>query len=453
MSVDDPVRGCPPRVAAPVTAAPVNAVPVIAVPVIAVPVNAAPVLAVPVAAAPARAPWRSVAPAIAMMAWGGNHFTPLLLMYRHVEGYSQLQVDMFLAFYLVGLVPGFLGLGALSDRFGRKPMLWLGLVAGCVASAVLALGADVAVWMCVGRTISGLSVAAAMVVGTSCVEELSRPPFDDAAISSAARRASLSLTVGFGLGAGIAGALAQWGPAPTVTPYLLQIGLSLLAAIPLARAPESRPAGIAPRSLRADLRLPPAVRPRFAGVVVPLAPWVFAAAGIGYAVLPSLVSARVGGDPVAFAALLCVVLLGSGAGVQPFVARIAAATGGRSALVGLALMTAGMVLSVVDAEVLSVPLTVVTGVVLGVAFGICLVSGLVEVRTLADPEELGGTTGIFYSLAYLGFLLPMVLAALATVVPYPVLLAALAALSAGCGVTVARGLRSGRAGLAGSAPR
>jgi hypothetical protein len=32
--------------------------------------------------------WRLVAPALVIMAWGGNHFTPLLLLYRQVYGYS-----------------------------------------------------------------------------------------------------------------------------------------------------------------------------------------------------------------------------------------------------------------------------------------------------------------------------------------------------------------------------
>ncbi|MDQ1562697.1 MAG: hypothetical protein QOE85_2038, partial [Actinomycetota bacterium] len=52
--------------------------------------------------------WKLVAPAIAIAAWGGNHFTPLLLLYRQVEGYSAVEVDLFLAFYIVGVIPGLL---------------------------------------------------------------------------------------------------------------------------------------------------------------------------------------------------------------------------------------------------------------------------------------------------------------------------------------------------------
>src|SRR5687768_7367423 len=43
--------------------------------------------------------WRRAAPAVAMVAWGGNHFSPLLLMYRQIDGYSAVQVNLFFAFY------------------------------------------------------------------------------------------------------------------------------------------------------------------------------------------------------------------------------------------------------------------------------------------------------------------------------------------------------------------
>ena len=55
-----------------------------------------------------------------MAAWGGNHFSPLLLMYRQVDGYTAVQVNLFFAFYILGLIPGFLVAGPFSDEQGRK---------------------------------------------------------------------------------------------------------------------------------------------------------------------------------------------------------------------------------------------------------------------------------------------------------------------------------------------
>jgi len=107
------------------------------------------------------------------LAYGGNQFSPLLLLYRQREGYSQVAVDLLFAAYIVGIIPGFLICGPLSDRFGRKPVLLAGAVLGVVGSAVLGLGAASLPLLAVGRLVSGASVAAAMVVGSSWIKELS----------------------------------------------------------------------------------------------------------------------------------------------------------------------------------------------------------------------------------------------------------------------------------------
>ncbi|TNM69902.1 MFS transporter [Streptomyces sp. NP160] len=394
-------------------------------------------------------PWRRVAPALLACAWGGNHFTPLLLLYRQVEGYSAVVVDLFFGFYVVGLVPGFLLAGPLSDLVGRKRPAVVAVVLGMAASAVLAVGSGGVVLMCAGRFLAGLSVAAAMVVGTSWVKELSAPPFEDGADPSRrARRAALVLTAGFGVGAGVSGALAQWGPVPTVLPYAVQSLLALVSLVPLLAAPETRPATASGRRRRPsaaqlveDLRVPPRARRRFLGVVLPAAPWVFGAAALAYAVTPALVAERTGGLAVASAALLCVVGLAVGALVQPWVPRLAVLTGGRQLLVGLAAALLGTVLCAVVAAVPSLPLALLTSAVLGAAYGVVLVAGLVEVQAVATPRDLGALTGWYYSATYLGFLLPEALSLAAPLAPPAVLLLGVVALVALSAAVVAAGLR------------
>jgi Major Facilitator Superfamily len=398
-------------------------------------------------------PWLLVAAATAMLAWGGNHFTPLLLMYRQVDGYSSVEVDLFLAFYILGLVPGFLVGGPLADRYGRKRVMTVGIGTGVVGSIVLAAGASSPYWLCAGRLIIGVSVAVAMVAGTSWIEELSQEPYESGAGSSGARRSSLALTAGFGIGAGVSGVLAQWAPAPTVLPYVLQIGLLLAAAVPLAWAPETRPAlagtsagslGTTLRGLAADLRIPAEKRGRFFGVVAPSAPWVFGALAIAYVITPALIGPKVGGDEVAFATLLTVVALAAGAFVQPLVWRIAVATGGRQLVVGLGLTFLAAALCAVEAAVLSPALAVVIAVVAGLGYGISIVSGLIEVQRMAGPDDLAGLTGIYCCLTYVGFLMPVALAVLASSTSYVTLLIVVALLCLACAVTAGWNLRSAR---------
>jgi predicted MFS family arabinose efflux permease len=421
-----------------------------------------------VSAARAR-PWLLVAPATALLAWGGNHFTPLLLMYRQVDGYSSVEVDLFLAFYILGLVPGFLIGGPLADRYGRRRVMVAGIAFGALGSAVLAAGASSAYWLCAGRLIVGVSVAVAMVAGTAWIEELSRAPYDESGGTSGARRASLALTAGFGIGAGVSGALAQWAPDPTVLPYVVQVALLLVAAVPLRWAPETVGAstsvagaalaggtttagassptslGATLRGLAGDLRIPRAARARFLRVIVPAAPWAFGALAIAYVVTPALVGSKVGDDRVAFATLLTVVALGTGALTQPLVGRIAAATGDRQLVIGLGLTFVGVALCAVEAAVLSPALAVVIAIVMGIGYGISIVSGLIEVQRMAGPDDLAGLTGIYCSLTYVGFTLPVILASLAGVASYAALLTVVAVVCLACAVAAGWNLRARRA--------
>jgi MFS family permease len=388
--------------------------------------------------------WRLAAPAIAMTAWGGNHYSPLLLMYRQIDGYSAVEVNLFFAFYVLGLVPGFLVAGPFSDEHGRKRLVTAALFLGILGSIILAFGGTSAIFMCAGRLVSGFSVAVAMVVGTSWIKELSQY---DAVPATRARRASLTLTAGFGLGAGVSGALAQWGPAPTLVPYAVQIALSLAALVPLLRATETRTGGFgtgaeSSGNLLADLRIPADGRQRFFGVVVPTAPWVFGAPALAFVVGPALIAGHLGQHQVAFATLAAVVTLAFGAGVQPFVPLIGRLTNGRQAIVGLATAAAGTVLLALDAGVASPALTAIAAALFGIAYGICIVAGLVEIQAMADPHSLAGLTGIYYSLTYLGFALPVVLAALARFVDYPQLLAGVAVICLICIAIVARNLKT-----------
>ena len=182
-------------------------------------------------------------------------------MYRQIEGYSAVQVNLFFAFYILGLIPGFLVAGPFSDEHGRKRLVSIALALGIAGSVILGLGGASTIAMCLGRLVSGVSVAVAMVVGTSWIKELSQ---HDADPPTRARRASLTLTAGFGLGAGVSGALAQWGPTPTLLPYAVQIALSLAAIPPLIRVPETRtadpgPGPIARRRPQTSAPRPPAL--------------------------------------------------------------------------------------------------------------------------------------------------------------------------------------------------
>jgi hypothetical protein len=72
----------------------------------------------------------------------------------------------------------------------------------------------------------------------------------------------------------------------------------------------------------------------------------------------------------------------------------------------------------------------VAALALGGAYGLCLVSGLLEVQRIAHPDNLASLTAVYYAFTYLGFAAPIVLAELAPVASHQALLAAVAGLAA-----------------------
>jgi MFS family permease len=376
-----------------------------------------------------RRSWLAVAAAMFCCGWGGNQFTPLLVMYRESAGYSVLTVDEFLGAYVVGLAPALLVVGALSNRYGRRPLTVAAVIFSVLASGLLALGEAGPVPIFLGRFVTGVAVAIAMAVGTTWTKELSEPPFDTVAKPGAgARRSALALTLGFGLGAGVAGVLAQWGPWPMVTPYVVHVVLTAAVIPLLLRCPETRPPAVGGvvGTGASRFSVPTARHPRFLRVILPMAPWVFGAAGVAYATMPQVVGGRLGHWDLAYSTLLTVCTLGAGAAVQPIAKRLDRVTDARAVVISMIIMSCGLGISVVGAYLRSPWLALAAAVVLGCAYGIAVVSGLLEIQRITPAAELAGITGVYYALAYVGFLLPTVLAALSGLASYPVMLGALA---------------------------
>ena len=373
-----------------------------------------------------------------VVAWGGNEFTPLLVMYKLDHGFTQVVVDTFLFAYVLGIVPALLIGGPLSDRLGRRPLMLPAPFIAVAGSVVLATGPDSAAWLIVGRLLSGIALGLAMAVGGSWLKELSTSERDRSARpGSGARRAAMSLTAGFGVGAGVAGVLAQWAPWPSGLAYAVHSTLALAAGVALLRAPETRPA--TPKHERRpfalDLKIPAAGHRRFLYVAAPVAPWVFGAAASAYAVMPALMTGHSGSAPVAFSALLCVIGLGSGFAIQAVGRRIDTPSNARAVAVALAVLVVGMSVAAVASHVLTMPVSMIAAAILGCGYGLALVSGLQEIQRIAGPDDLAGLTAVFYSLSYLGFAVPAVMAMIAETNPaltYPMMFVIGAVAAAAC---------------------
>ncbi|OAV61855.1 MFS transporter [Enteractinococcus helveticum] len=368
-------------------------------------------------------PWLLAVPSLFFMAWGGNHFTPLLPLYDEVADLIPWQTNMLLGTYVFGLIPGLLVAAALSDVYGRKPITLAGLISSGIGNLLILLGPFSLSMLYTGRFFAGLAVGIGMSVGTSWIKELSSPDWDPkATVGAGARRPSLTMTLGFGMGAAVTGVLAQWAPHPTLIPFIVTITLLVLTIIPTALAPET--VGPNARQLPpqtswvGQLRTPSAAHPDFLIKVATAAPWVFGAGGIAYGLMPQIMADATGDFTTIYATTLAVLTLGIGAFVQPFAQKLDRKLDGRGLPLGLALVVIGICTASM-AALHAGPITgIIAAIVLGLAYGTVLVTGLTRVQKIAPPRDLAGLTGIFYALTYVGFLFPTVIAALLPVMPY-----------------------------------
>lgn len=358
--------------------------------------------------------WMLVAFAVLAVAYAGNEFTPMMVFYRGENVFGSVFVDALLACYAAGIAAGLLLCGPLSDRYGRRIVMLPAPIISLVGSVLIAAGEMNEPLIFTGRLLSGFAVGMVMTAGGAWIKELSTPSFDPNAQEGAgARRATMSLTLGFAVGAAFAGVLAEWGPAPGQTPYILSILLCALSMVGILGVPETRQnAHLKVKgSFWSDLNVPSLRHPRFLTAVIPIAPWVFGCAGVAYAIMPSLAQDEVS-YPIAFSAGITAVALACGFGIQQVSSKYINPNNSQAQQIGLVLVIIGMVVAAWTAHVGSLVGTVVVGLILGTGYGVCLISGLTEVQRIASPDDLGGLTAFFYTITYIGFFFPMILSRL-----------------------------------------
>ena len=380
--------------------------------------------------------WLPVAAVLLGTGWGANQFTPMLLVYRQTLALGTGTLEAMFGLYALGLIPGLLLAGPLSDARGRRVVVVPAAGLSLAASLVLIAGGHNVELLFVGRLLAGVSSGAVFGAGTAWLRELSRPPFGSVSDHGAARRAAIAMTAGFGLGPLVAGLLAEWAPASRVVPYLPHVALMAVVLVFLQGAPETVAEN---EGGTVHLSLPGVRTSRFRGVIGPMAPWVFAAPAIAFALLPSVVGAGHATDGIALTAAITALCALAGVLIQPLARRLdARGRGNRAATTGLLVLVGGLALGAVTAGARDTWMLVPCAIVLGSAYGLCLVAGLVEIQRLADQGALARLTAAYYALTYLGFAAPYLLALGSHLASYSILLAITAALAMSTAAHVTR---------------
>lgn len=357
--------------------------------------------------------------------WATNHFAALIPVLRDTEHLSATVLAGAFGVYALGLLPGLLGGGALSDRIGRRSVVLTGSLVAAGGN-LLMLAWHPAAGVYTGRLVVGVGVGLAISGGTAWAADLGG--------ARGTTVAGTTLTAGFACGPLASGIVAEVVPAgaAVTAPFAVAIALSVGAVlVAVARTTSAPPPTHDPSPSPASSGGAPAPVERSVGRAlvrsVPMALWVFSAVTVPVVVLAGRLGGDLGGPMVP--GLASALALGTGVAVQ--VAARRAGWGPRAGIVGALLAAVGFAVAARTDAHPGVLLFVVTSVVLGSAYGLCLRAGLVDVETLTPPEHRGATVGIYYVCTYLGFGLPVLLEALRSGVGTTTPLLVLAALATG----------------------
>jgi MFS family permease len=364
--------------------------------------------------------------------WAANHFAGLIPALREHQHLSPTALDGIFGIYALGLLPGLLLGGRASDSFGRPAVTWAGS-AGLLAGTVAMLFSQESAVLLIGRVIVGFGVGLVMSSCTAWASDLRGPT--GAAVAGAV------LTAGFAIGPFAGGAIALAGPVGIPVSFgvaaVFLVVATAAAVLAARRATQTssvaaRPMGEAPPWRQGSARA--------LSWVLPLAPWVFASATLGFVTIPTRVHTALAAPLVAGTATL--ITNGVSAVIQ-LVAR-SRHWGPQSGTAGALLAAFGYAATAAAPTPMPLGLGLVLLVVLGCASGLVLREGLIDLEAAAPQHVRGTLTGVFYTLSYIGFGLPLLLTAVGSGRVSALILVVMAVLATTA--AVARALRLRRDG-------
>ncbi|MET9961915.1 MFS transporter [Streptomyces sp. NPDC006326] len=341
-------------------------------------------------AARRRAVWLAAWPLTAVFMLS-NVPTPLFVLWQHRIGFATGTLTVVFATYIGGLLLALPVAGVLSDRYGRRTVLFPAVLAGLVACLLYATAGGVAALL-VARLLTGLAVGAAVPAGMAAVADVAGP--------ERRRLASLagSVAIGSGLAAGplLAGCAAQLLPAPTVTAFAVEAALLLSALLVVRGLPQVRHEGGA----GPWLRLPSVPRPNRRDLLASLAAYMPGMTGTSFLLAfgPSMLANLLGTSNRIVAGGSAFVMFGASTGVQFAVSRWRTHRLLATAAVATA---AGMVAVVLAVRAGSIALLLAAAVLAGAGQGMSQLGGFSLLNARVPTGRLAESNAALSAWGYL----------------------------------------------------
>ncbi len=329
---------------------------------------------------------------------------PLYVLYQQRDGFSAFTVTVIFAAYAAGVVVSLFLAGHISDRFGRRRVIAPAVVLNVLAALVFLVWPELP-GLLLARFICGLGIGMLTATATAHMTELHLAARPGASFRRAEVISTAANIGGLGIGPLLTGFMAEYGPMPLYTPYvvfafLLLIGLLLVVTVP--ETVNNVDGTWTYRPQRVDV--PRAALGQYLTATL-LAFAGFAVFGFFTSLAPTFISGQLRIASHLVAGGVTFVVFASSASFQvlssrwPRTAQVAA---------GLSLLAAGLAMVIAAITASSLPLLIAGGIVAGSGVGASFKSAIGSVIAISSPDTRGeALTGLFLA-GYIGMALPVV---------------------------------------------
>lgn len=333
---------------------------------------------------------------------GSTVATPLYVIYKQQFGFSQITLTLIYAVYVVGNLTALLIFGRMSDQVGRRRTAVVAMGMAIVGAFVFLFAHGVAA-LYAARVLSGLAIGIGAGTGTAWLAEL----IDEQDRSRATVIATIANFTGLGIGALVAGLLAEYVALPLRTPFIAYLAVLVVvcAFLAFARETVNRPPGAFARiSIQPRASVPPSIRPRF---VAPAVTGFGAMALVAFfaALAPSVLANEL---HVASHAVAGAIFLELATAVALVIALTRSLSSRTAMLWSLGLMLPSLALLVTAQFTGSLAVMIVATATCGMAVGLGYRGSLQVVNQIAPDDRRAEVVSAYFICCFLGNALPVI---------------------------------------------
>jgi hypothetical protein len=337
---------------------------------------------------PRRAGFWSLAGVFCLLFVSTSAPSPLYRVYQAEWHFSATTLTAVFAVFVLVLLLTLLMFGSVSDYFGRRRTIVAGLAAYGMGCGVFLVAGGVAA-LFVARALQGVAVG----------------------LATGALGASLLELQPEGSGGFGASALVQYGPARTHLVWWLLLGAGVVAVVAVLAMPESRAArSEMPLSFRPRLRVPRGARGAFV-LALPCLLAGFALGGFYLSLGPSLAAQLLRSQNLLWGGVVIALLFGVGV---PVILAVRKSSSSNVILGGCVALLAGAAITFVAIATWTSAVLLAGTAVAGLGWGPAFMGAYGSTVPLARPDDRAGLVAAVFTVGYLAFSIPAVIAGVAT---------------------------------------